>query len=140
VGSILTTGTYNLNNSVRGLLDDEYIKYEKSGLCSFRQEDFWKMHFENLFFTPWPTFASNYNGLNTFGRRLPWDHSIEVWSNSNQRFQRCYVKMLTLDARIWTTDKDLLQYLTLKSVIPFAVHVTNKTVNSCLIIDTAYVS
>jgi len=27
------------------------IKYESSGPCSFRQEDFWKLHFENLF---WP--------------------------------------------------------------------------------------
>jgi len=27
-----------------------YTKYEGSGLCSFRQEDFKKLHFENLFF------------------------------------------------------------------------------------------
>jgi len=27
-----------------------YIKYESSGPCSFRQEDFWKLHFENLVF------------------------------------------------------------------------------------------
>ena len=29
-----------------------YTKYESSGPCSFRQEDFWKLHFENLFFDP----------------------------------------------------------------------------------------
>ena len=28
------------------------IKYESSGPCSFRQEDFWKLHFENLIFNP----------------------------------------------------------------------------------------
>jgi len=27
-----------------------YTKYEISGPCSFRQEDFFKLHFENLFF------------------------------------------------------------------------------------------
>ena len=26
------------------------------------------MHFENLFFTPWSTYATNWNGLNDFGR------------------------------------------------------------------------
>jgi len=26
-----------------------YIKYKSSGPCSFRQEDFLKMHFKNLF-------------------------------------------------------------------------------------------
>jgi len=25
-----------------------YTKYESSGHCSFRQEDFWKLHFGNL--------------------------------------------------------------------------------------------
>ena len=29
-----------------------YIKYESSGPCSFKQEDFWKLHFENVFFYP----------------------------------------------------------------------------------------
>jgi len=28
-----------------------YTKYESSGPWSFRQEDFWKSHFENLFLT-----------------------------------------------------------------------------------------
>jgi len=40
-----------------------YTKYESSGPCSFRQEDFWK----------WGT---------------PRDHSCEVWSKSNEWFQR----------------------------------------------------
>ena len=29
-----------------------YIKYESSGPCSLRQEDFSKLPFENLFLTP----------------------------------------------------------------------------------------
>jgi len=29
-----------------------YTKYESSGPCSFRQEDFLQLHFENLFFDP----------------------------------------------------------------------------------------
>ena len=29
-----------------------YTKYESSQPCSFGQEDFWKLHFENLFFYP----------------------------------------------------------------------------------------
>jgi len=29
-----------------------YTKYESSGPCSFRQECFWKLHFENIFFDP----------------------------------------------------------------------------------------
>jgi len=29
-----------------------YTKYESLGPCSFRQEDFFKLHFENLFFDP----------------------------------------------------------------------------------------
>ena len=29
-----------------------YTKYKSSGPCSFGQEDFRKLHFENLFFDP----------------------------------------------------------------------------------------
>jgi len=29
-----------------------YTKYKSSGPCSFRQEDFWKFHFKNLFIDP----------------------------------------------------------------------------------------
>jgi len=35
-----------------------YTKYESSGPCRFRQEDFWKLQFENLFFDP-VTYLSN---------------------------------------------------------------------------------
>jgi len=50
---------------------------------SFRQEDFWKLHFENLFLTLWPTYATNQNHWNNFGRGPPRDHSCRVWSNSH---------------------------------------------------------
>ena len=77
-----------------------YTKYESSGLCSFGQEDFWKLHFEKLFLTPWPTYATNWNGLNNFDRGPPRDHSCEVWSKSNNRFQRrCSLKKLLTDGR-----------------------------------------
>jgi hypothetical protein len=36
-----------------------HIKYESSGPCSFRQEDFLKLHFKNLFFDP-VTYLFNY--------------------------------------------------------------------------------
>ena len=39
-------------------------------------------------FTPFPTYATNWNGLNTFGRGTPGDHFCEVWSKSNKWFQR----------------------------------------------------
>ena len=86
-----------------------YTKYESSGLWSFRQEDFWKLHFENLFFlTPWPTYATNQNHLNNFGRRPHRDHSCKVWSKSNE--WRClsknvYARRTTDDGRR-TTDDD----------------------------------
>jgi len=48
-----------------------YIKYERSMPCSFRQEDFWKLHFENLFFYP-VTYLCNQ--LELFKKNLIGDH------------------------------------------------------------------
>jgi len=47
-----------------------YPEYKSSGPCCFRQEECWKLHFENLFFTPSPTYATNQNNLNNFAREL----------------------------------------------------------------------
>jgi len=52
-----------------------------------------KKIFENCilktyFLTPWPTYATNWNGLNNFDRGTPRDHSCEVWSKSNELYQR----------------------------------------------------
>ena len=60
-----------------------YTKYESSGPCSCRPEDFWKYHFKNLFLTPWPTYETKQNHLNNFVKGLPRDHSCWVWSNSH---------------------------------------------------------
>jgi len=43
---------------------------------------------KTYFLTPWPTYATNQNHLNNFGRGPPRDHSCEVWSKSNEWFQR----------------------------------------------------
>ena len=83
---------HNLNN-FEDLLMMLYIKYESTGPCNFRQEDFWKFHFITYLLTPWPTYTTNWNGLNNFDRRPPRDHSCEVWSNSYKRFKRrCCLK------------------------------------------------
>ena len=42
---------------------------------------------KNYFLTPLPTYATNWNGLNNFGRGTPWDHFCEVWSKFNEGFQ-----------------------------------------------------
>jgi len=44
-GIILTTLVEDLEMML-------YTKYESSGPCSFRREDFFKLHFENLFIDP----------------------------------------------------------------------------------------
>ena len=56
---------------------------------------------KTYFLTPWPTYATNcLHGLNNFDRGPPRDHSCEVWSKSNKRFQRrCSLKKLLTDAR-----------------------------------------
>ena len=55
---------------------------------------------KTYFLTPWPTYATNWNGLNNFDRGPPRDHSCEVWSKSKRRFQRtCRLKKLLTHAR-----------------------------------------
>ena len=66
---------------------------------------------KTYFLTPWPTYATNQNHLNNFGKGPPRDHACEVWSNSNERFQRrrclgkiVYGRRTTHDARRTTYD------------------------------------
>ena len=82
-----------------------------------------KKIFENCilktyFLTPLPTYATNWNGLNNFGKWPPRDHSCEVWSKSNEWFQRrsrLNEKVNTLTH--WrTTDKGVSQKLTRSSL------------------------
>jgi len=84
-----------------------------------------KKIFENCilktyFLSLWPTYATNWNGLNNFDRGPPRDHSCEVWSKSNKQFQRrCCLKKLLTDARTdgrWTTDDGPSQKLTLSTL------------------------
>jgi len=72
-------------------------KYESSGPCSFRQFFFENCILKTYFLTQWPTYATNWNGLNNFDRGPPRDHYCEVWLKSNKRFQRrcCLKKLLT---------------------------------------------
>jgi len=71
-----------------------------------------KKIFENCilktcFLTLWPTYATNWNGLNNFGRGSPRDHFCEVWSKSNERFQRrCCLKKLLTHARTHARTTD----------------------------------
>ena len=71
---------------------------------------------KTLFLTLWPTYATNWNSLNNFGRKTPRDHSCEVWLKSNEWFQRrsrLNKKKLTH----WqTTDTGLSQNLTLSTL------------------------
>ena len=68
-----------------------------------------KKIFENCilktyFLTLWPTYATNWNNLNNFGRGPPRDHSCEVWSKSNERFQRRRCLSTKVYARCTTDD------------------------------------
>ena len=82
------------------------------------------MIFENCilktyFFTPWPTYTTNWNDLNNFGRWTPWNNSCEIGSKSNEWFQRrsCLKKLLTHG---WThrrtTNNGQSQKLTLSTL------------------------
>jgi len=83
-----------------------YTKYESCGPCCFRQEDFLKLHFENLCFFPLPSYATNWNNLNNFGRGPPRDNSCEVWSKSNEQFQRKRCLSKKVYARRMTHDDE----------------------------------
>jgi len=70
------------------------------GLVVLDKEIFENCTLKTYFLTLWPTYATNWNGLNNFDRVLPRDQSCEVWSKSNKRFQRkFYLKKLLTDGR-----------------------------------------
>jgi len=57
-----------------------------------------KKNFENCtfrtYFDPETYLCNNCNGINNFRRGPPWEHSCEVWSNANKRFQRWFSKIV----------------------------------------------
>jgi len=81
------------------------------GLVVSDEKVFENCHLKTYCLTPWPTYNTNWNNLNNFGRGPPRDHFCDVWSKSNERFQRrwCWSKKVygrrtTDDARRTTTD------------------------------------
>jgi len=67
-----------------------YTKYESSVPCSFRQEEFWQLRFENLFFDPVTylhMYATNWNSLNNFGREAPWVIPVKFGQNPMSGFE-----------------------------------------------------
>jgi len=76
---------HNLNNFGRGPLDDNI---KALGLVVSDKKIFENCILKTYFLTPWPTYTSNQNHLNNCGRGPPRDHSCEVWSKSNEWFQR----------------------------------------------------
>jgi len=92
---------HNLNNFGRGRLNDAIYQIWKLWALQFRTRRCLKIAFSKTYLlTPWPTYATNWNGLNNFERGPPRDHSCEVWSKSNKWFQRrCCLKKLLTDAR-----------------------------------------
>ena len=56
--------------------------------------------------TPWPTYATNQNHLNNFGRGPPRDPSCEVWTKSNEWFQRRRCLSKKVYGRRTTDDDD----------------------------------
>ena len=92
------------------------------GLVVLDKKIFENCILKTYFLTLWPTNATNWTNLNNFRRGPPRDHSREVWSKSNERFQRrrclskkVYARRPTDDGRRRTTDKDRSQYLTLST-------------------------
>jgi len=97
-----------------------------------------KKIFENCilktyFLTLWPTYATNWNNLNNFGRGPLRDHSCEVWSKSNERFQRrrCLSKKVygrrTTHAARRTTDDDGPRPITIAHPKHFVLRWAKKT-------------
>jgi len=70
------------------------------GLVVSEEKIFENCILKTYFLTPRPTYATNWNSLNNFDSGPPRDHSCEVWSKSNKRFQRRYcLKKLLTDGR-----------------------------------------
>jgi len=77
------------------------------GLVVSNKKIFENCILKTYFLTPWPIYATNWNGLNNFDRGQPRNYSCEVWSKSNKRFQRrCCLKKLLTDGRTHARTMD----------------------------------
>ena len=82
-----------------------YIPNMKAlGLVVLDKKIFKNCILKTYLLTPWPIDATNWNGLNNFGREPHRDHSCEVWSNSNEWFQRRRCLSKKVDGRRTTHD------------------------------------
>jgi len=74
------------------------------GLVDSDKKIFESFILKTYLLTPWPTYAINWNNSNNFGMGPPRDHSCEVWSKSNERFQRRRCLSKNVDGRRTTHD------------------------------------
>ena len=74
---------HNLNNFGRGPLDDAIhcIPNMKALGLIVSDKIFENCILKTYFLTLWPTYATNWNNLNNFGRGPPRDHSCEVYAS-----------------------------------------------------------
>jgi len=98
---------HKLNNFGRGPLDNAiYQIILKLWALKFQARRFLKIAFwKPIFLTLWPTYATNWNNLKNISREPSRDHSCEVWSKSNKRFQRRRCLSKTAYARRKTDDR-----------------------------------
>jgi len=69
--------------------------------------------------TPWPTYATNWRGVNNFGRGPYTDHSCEVWSKSNMGIQkrRCLSKNVVGQRPVTMCSGELKMHTNTKYVL-----------------------
>ena len=82
---------HNLNNFGRGPLDDTISQIWKLWAIVVSDKKIFEIFIlKTYLLTPWPTYATNWNGLNNFDRGPPRDHFCEVWSSSHKWLKRRY--------------------------------------------------
>ena len=103
-----------------------YTKYKSSGPCSFRQEDFWKLHFENPFSDP-VTYLCNQ--LEQF-EQLWWGTTQEsfLWSLVKIQWavsaQKLFKEIVDARTDAWTMDNGPSQKLTFSTLYYYNILTT----------------
>jgi len=113
------------------------------GLAVSEKKIFEKCILKTYFLTPWPTYATNWNGLNNLGP--PRDHSCEDWSKSKKRFQSwCCLKIhvllthgrtagRTMDDGQWAITKAHLEHIVLRWAKTYHFENFNQKCHICFI-------